>query len=398
MNISLNKVQQNSLTLLISIISLTMGMGVDMHVPSLPKMTEYFHTNSAIIQQTIGFYILANGIGQFTWGILSDFVGRKKIILFGSAFTFVTSILAAFSPNVYCLIILRFFQGLSIASLPVGIRAIATDCFSGKELLKTITYYAIFWALGPIIGPLIGGYLQHFFNWQANFYFFALFASIIFIFIFLVIPETNMNSESFQLKKAIAVVKNIISHPIYLTGAFLLAFAYAILLLFNLVGPFLIQNTLKYSVIINGHIAFFLGFGYFSSAFLNRFLIHYHKPLNIVFFAMILGLLSSFTMLLCGLLLPLSLYIILPFVFSMLFCCGFTFPNIMTELIMLFPKQAGAANAVYSIIILPGGFLLTPFIGLLKTNSQIPMSCTYIILFLICLSLLLFIKKLTYRI
>lgn len=47
----------------------------------------------------------------------------------------------------------RFVQGVAVAGLASGMRAIIVDLFSGLTLKKMANYFALSWALGPIIAP-----------------------------------------------------------------------------------------------------------------------------------------------------------------------------------------------------------------------------------------------------
>jgi len=94
-----------------------MGIGIDLYVPSMPAIANYYHVSASLVQQTVGFFMFSYGIGQFILGILSDIIGRKKVIL-GGAFCFtVASIFSVFAPTIYLLIGLRFLQGFGLAGL-----------------------------------------------------------------------------------------------------------------------------------------------------------------------------------------------------------------------------------------------------------------------------------------
>jgi Bcr/CflA subfamily drug resistance transporter len=389
--------QKHHILVMMLVVPFLLGLGVDLYAPSLPIIANYFHTSNGLVQQTIGFYMLAFGVGHLILGVLSDIIGRRKIILASTICFIVASFAAAVSPNVYLLIIARFFQGLGAAGFGVAFKAVITDCFTGKDLIKAMTYFTTAWALGPIVGPVIGGYLQHYFNWQADFYFFGLYGIAIFIYIFLTLPETHTNFLPPEPKQIYYSVKSVISHPIFLCGSIMLAFAYAILVLFNVVGPFLIQDVLHYSVVAYGRMALLLGLGYFLGSLLSRFLIHYFEPMSIVLFAVISGLCVSVIMLLLGIFVAINLYIILPPVLLLLFMCGLIFPHMMAKIFSLFPKQGGTVNALYGVFVVPGVFFMTLFVSVLKTNSQMPMTLTYIGLFSLCLLFFIFVLKLSHN-
>lgn len=61
------------------LIPFLMGCGVDLYIPSLPTISKQFNVADNIVQQTISMYMLGYGLGQAFLGVLSDFLGRRKI-------------------------------------------------------------------------------------------------------------------------------------------------------------------------------------------------------------------------------------------------------------------------------------------------------------------------------
>ena len=60
------------------------GAGIDIYVPSLPSMTEYFNTTPALIQLTITMYLLGYGSAQLAMGAASEVFGRRPVVVAGS--------------------------------------------------------------------------------------------------------------------------------------------------------------------------------------------------------------------------------------------------------------------------------------------------------------------------
>ena len=376
--------------IMIFIVPFLMGIGIDLYVPSFPHIASYFQVSSGLVQLTVAFYVIANGMGQLILGVISDSLGRKKILLMSSLFYTIVSFLAVFSPNIYFLIFCRFLQGLGISGLAAVSRAVAADCFSGKDLAKAMIYMSIGWALGPLIGPVIGSYLQHYFDWQANFYFFSFYGLIIFIYMYALLPETHFKRSSIQLKEMCCGIKKVIFHPIFFFGILLLSLIYSVLILFNLIGPFLIQNVLHFSVVAYGKVALFLGGGYLLGNLFNRLLIHHFEPTDIAVFGLIGGTLISALMVILSITNSMNLYIIIIPVFLLLFMSALIFPHIQAKCFSLFSFQlAGTASAVYGFLLASGGFLLTLFVTTLPLNSQKPMALVYLGLF--SLSILMYL-------
>ena|SRR3990167_9970250 len=265
--------------------------------------------------------------------------------------------MSALSPNIYSLLMYRFLQGLAIAGPGVVMRAVASDCFSGLSLTQAMTQFTISWALGPIIGPFIGGYLQHYFNWQANFYFFAIYGLLTFTYAFIFLPETHFHRVILHPHTLYMSIKEIVAHPAFLLYSTAGALIYSVLIVFNVIAPFLIQTTLHYSVIDYSHIALFLGFGFFVGNIVNRFMIHYIDSMKLILIASRTGLLVSILMLILGGLIRQNLSTLIFPSIVIFFTCAFGLTNLTAKCMSLFPKIAGTASAIIGLWTAPPVFL-----------------------------------------
>jgi multidrug resistance protein len=266
-----------------------MGCLIDLYVPSLPIITNFFHTTHHLAQFSVAIYLLGYAVGQIVTGILADCYGRRKLILVSTGIFVLASLFAAFSQNIYQFDLCRLLQGIAASGLSLS-RAITKDVFSGLELTKAINTMAISWALGPIIGPFVGSYIQHFFGWQTNFFFFAIYGIFLFIFFYLFIPETHFKLLKFDRKKISKIFILALNNKFFLCLSILVALNYSISVIFNTIGPFIIEEVLKYSVIEYGFIALVLGVGYFVGNIFNRMLIHYLPPIKVAFIGIAGGL------------------------------------------------------------------------------------------------------------
>lgn len=382
-----SNIGNKNLSLLLILIPFLMGMAVDLYVPSLPAIRSYFHAPETLVQLSISSYMLSYSIGQIFLGILSDSFGRKKIIVGSAAFFTLASIVSAFAPNIYILILMRFFQGIGTAGMSVAIRAAAAESFTGVCLSKVVNSISISWSLGPIIGPFIGGYLQHYFNWQANFYFFALYCAIIFILSVLKLPETNFTPQQFNLKNISTSIITVTTHPIFLLYALISSLTYGLLVIFNTIGPFLIQTTLQYSAAEFGHVALLLGFAYFAGNTLNRLAINRFHAARITIFGFISALFMGILLLALGLFMHLNLYVILLPIWFLFLALGLVLPNVMGKIASIFPNLAGTASAVSGAIIAGGVAVEISLATMLKTTTQVPMAITYLGILSFCFAI-----------
>ena len=186
MNIKYNKTKVLVILTMLSMMGL---LASDIYLPAMPTMVNYFHVNSAKLQQTIGIFLLGLSFFQLVYGPLSDQIGRKKIILFGVLLYVLGSFGCAVSTNIYLLLFFRLIQAIGACSGLVLGRTIIADIFPPKEITNVYNIIYPLVAASPAIAPIIGGYLVNHFHWESNFIFVGIFGLIL-LFLLKDFPET----------------------------------------------------------------------------------------------------------------------------------------------------------------------------------------------------------------
>lgn len=372
------------LSILVLFILPISGLGIDIYVPSLPAVSHFFGVDNALAQLTITAYMAGLGIMQLFAGPISDSYGRRKPFLIAIFLFILASLLIPNSTNIYELLALRFIQGTTVAVAVVPLRSIISDLFTGKEYYKMVSYMTMAWSIGPIIAPAIGGYLQHYFGWQSNFYFLAIYCAISFIVNFIFLPETSAYKHPFEITQIMERYKHIITHRVFIGSLFTNVLLYSIAILFAIVGPFLVQNVLHYSAIAFGKLALLTGFAWFLGSTINRFLLHIPLAVKAKICLWSMLVIAIFTLIIQAIL-PLNLYLIAIPLFTLLVIGGVIFPNNFARTIALNPKSTGSSNALH------GGFLflltgaVTALGTLLKSTSILPLTIADIIIITLCL-------------
>ncbi|HIF9325183.1 TPA: Bcr/CflA family efflux MFS transporter [Photobacterium damselae] len=377
---NLYKQQKIALFLVVSI-SFLMGIGIDLYVPSLPDMAHFYHANISYIQLTISLYLLGYGLGQIILGSLSDSYGRRKIFIASSMVFSISSMLCIVSDSIIYLNLFRLLQGLAIAGLASGMRAIIVDLFSGLELKKMANYFALSWAIGPIVAPFIGANLADKFGWQANFYLFTVYGIILFFVCTLLFKESNKNIIHFNVKNFTTNLVIIITNKDFTLLSIIYGLSYSTVLIFNTVGPYLIEVKLNYSILFYGNLAMFLGCAYFIGTMINRYLIIRYDNKSILQSGIILSSISSIVMLLL-MTFHQNIFTLTVPIFAIFVFIGLIVPNAIAITMTLFPKQAGMATSLCGTIVGLIVFSVTYIIGLFKV-TPIELAITYISIFII---------------
>jgi DHA2 family multidrug resistance protein-like MFS transporter len=105
-----------------------------------------------------------------TMGTLGDRIGRRRVLLIGAAAFGVASALAAFSTSAQQLIASRALLGIAGATIAPSTLSLIVNLFKNEaERNRAIGIWGTAFALGGLIGPLLGGFLLQYFHWGAVF-------------------------------------------------------------------------------------------------------------------------------------------------------------------------------------------------------------------------------------
>ncbi|MCZ3387801.1 MAG: MFS transporter [Actinomycetia bacterium] len=129
---------------------------------ALPTIQRDLAATPGELVWAVDAYILAFAALLFTWGVLGDKYGRRRILLIGLTLFAIASAICAFSVNTHMLIGFRAVMGVGGAAvLPVTL-AIITVVFPREERGKAIGIWAGAVGGAVALGPVLGGLLlQH---------------------------------------------------------------------------------------------------------------------------------------------------------------------------------------------------------------------------------------------
>jgi len=368
------------------------GMSTDVYMPSLPHISQYFSTTQAYTQLTVTVFIIAMAFAQLIAGPISDSFGRKKLLIASTSLQIIFVLGIIFSPTILSMLVFRFFQGLACAFMMVPARAIVTDIYTGEKLKKMIGTTSIFFALSPIIAPFIGGYLQHFFGWHSNFMFLLIYIALVFTLTLLRYQETISQKHPFVLSKLWHNYHRILRNKKFIRSSLFTSIVLGYFAMFVVTGPFLVQVTLKYSAIVYGHMALFLGVAWFLGTSLARLAFRYDIHLKTQI-ALIATLLISIMMLIKGYHV-FNLWTLMIPTITLTILSGFKFPTYMAESLTIFPDIAASANGcLFSMTWLVFG-AYTYAASFFNISTLIPISISYIVVSLLAIILYFgFLKK-----
>lgn len=119
---------------------------------------------------TITAYLAANAIVIPMGGWMSRYFGRKRVLYCSIIAFTVSSLLCGLAWNIESLIFFRVLQGLAGGSLQPLSQSILLETFPPAEHGTAMAIYGIGAMFGPIMGPLMGGWITDNWAWQWIFF------------------------------------------------------------------------------------------------------------------------------------------------------------------------------------------------------------------------------------
>ena len=153
----------------ISLGILMASLDVTMVAVAFPHFTRELGTNILWAGWTMSIYTLAMTMVMPLAGKLSDSLGHRRIFLFSMILFTGSSALCGIAPNIYILILLRFFQGIGGGSFLPSATGIVSELFP-ENRQRYIGLLTSVFPIGGIIGPNLGGWIVERYSWRYIFY------------------------------------------------------------------------------------------------------------------------------------------------------------------------------------------------------------------------------------
>lgn len=169
------------------------ALSMNIFLPSLPRMTVYFDTDYSIMQLSVAVYLAVNAVMQILVGPISDKIGRRPVILWGTGLFLLATLGCIYAPNAVIFLTFRMAQAVIVVAMVLS-RAVVRDIVPQDQAASMIGYVTMGVAVVPMIGPAIGGVLDDAYGWQANFWLLFILAALIFALTWADLGETGSKS------------------------------------------------------------------------------------------------------------------------------------------------------------------------------------------------------------
>lgn len=200
------------------------NVGISILTPAIPDMRAGLMATADEAQLVLGAFMVMLGLGQLGAGTLSDRIGRRPVLVYGSLLFTLSGLGAMMATSVEMLIAMRVFQGLGAATCMAMGRVIISDSFKSAEAGRQMSTITMFQAVVPLFGFAFGGMLADLVGWRGTVGLMVATAAIVFVATLLFLAESRDRSiPPLPAAKIVTVYGRLLVTPLFIANAVLSA-------------------------------------------------------------------------------------------------------------------------------------------------------------------------------
>ena len=167
------------------------NLGLSLLSPVITILRDDFSASADLAQLVLSAFMVSVAISQLISGSLSDWFGRKKILLGGLVIFIVGGIGALLSTTIDMLIGFRILQGAGAAACMTMGRVIVNDVDQGAEAARKLSIVSSAQAIVPAIEFAFGGVIAEFIGWRGSIGIMAMGGLLVAVMSYLFIDESR---------------------------------------------------------------------------------------------------------------------------------------------------------------------------------------------------------------
>lgn len=371
-------------SIFILILMVSLGpFGDTIYAPALPEIKTILGTDYPHVQLTITSYLLGYSVSQLLYGPFSDRFGRKPVMLVGSGFFIISSIICLLSTNIDTLIYARLLQGFGAAAGGVIATVAVKDAFKVSEQGSIFAIMNIAFALAPAFGAILGVFL----NPNLIFWILLVAATFLFIQVTVFFPETvkEKNIDALTLRSFFKNYFSLFKDHQFFFATFVLGINISVIYACLVTAPDIFINILKLekanflyllTIMVTAVVL-----GSIICSKLSRIIAYKHLVNFGMFCTLISGLLFIYAF---HKLTGLTLSIALTGVLSLTFIgVSFSVPLLTPIALENFTTTAGAASSVMGFMQMGIASITTAIISQIHFGSEFTLAFAFVLLPLI---------------
>lgn len=350
-------------------------VSTDMYLPGFPAISAEFDVSRSLVQYTMTAFLAGLAIGQLLYGPLSDRIGRKLPLCAGMLLYTAASVGCLLVNDISTLIAWRFVQGAgACAGIVIG-RAMVRDRYGPVGSARAFSLLLLIMAIGPMIAPLIGGWMVGF-GWRKIFLVLASLGACLSAVVFCLTEETLPFER--RTRRGTSTLTG--QYRVLLTSTQLLSYAVvaglmqSALYAYVVGAPFIVMEVYGIRPEYFGVVFFANTAGLIMASQINAVIVEKFGPDRILGIALLWPAVLSMALITSLILGFTSIHGLLIMLFGFLVGYGFISPNASALGLSQHAAQAGTASAVMGVIQNGLGIVTIFVMSLLNAKSALPLA------------------------
>lgn len=187
--------------------------GSYMRMPVVPLYAKFLGADTLQVGMINSSFLLMAGLLSLPFGILSDLVGRKILILCGLLISSCTSFLLYFSSSPSQMVFIYLFFGVGLAAFAPTMMSFVTEVSPASHLGRAYGWYTMALYGGMSLGPACAGFIAESFGYLDVFLISGILVFLLFWFVFFLLPRARLvalrrHRSQFTWNNARAALKN----------------------------------------------------------------------------------------------------------------------------------------------------------------------------------------------
>jgi len=346
-------------------------LSIDMYLPAFSEIAKDLQTDVSNVALSLSVYFAGVSVGQLVYGPLLGRFGRKGPLYVGILIYILAAAACASSGSVTLLITARLFQAIGGCVGMVASRAIIRDLFPVEQNARVLSLLLLVTSISPIIAPTAGGLITATLGWRSIFIVLIVLAIIVLGGVYFLLPESHQPNPQVSLKPGSVLLSfaNVLKNRQFLfyTLAGSLCFVGLFGYITSATSIFLDQFHLAQKQF--GWIVGCISTAVVVSSQVNNLFLKRVKVDCIAVWAAGVQTIMGIAFIVMALLGLSSLPATIGFIFALLFCLGFIFPNTTSLAMETMGKNAGNASALMGAIQMVIGAAASAFFSALPEKS-----------------------------
>jgi len=166
---------------------------------ALPHMQASLSATADTITWVLTSYIVASAVAIPMTGWLSDRIGSRNLFLYAVVGFVAASMLCGLATNLLEMVLFRVLQGIAAAVMNPLSQTVMMDINPKSKQAGAMSIWGMGVMVGPILGPVIGGWLTDNYDWRWCFYVNVPVGIVTFAILWALLPSRDKRLRRFDL-------------------------------------------------------------------------------------------------------------------------------------------------------------------------------------------------------